>query len=45
MTTYLAIVLLAVMIFLCISDVVEVITQATADWQRARDLSRKHATR
>jgi hypothetical protein len=45
MTTYLAIVLLAVLIFLCVSDVVEVITDATGEWERARDLSRKHATR
>lgn len=45
MTTYLAIVLLAVMIFLCIPDVVEAIARATGEWERARDLSRKHATR
>ena len=45
MTPYLAIVLLAVLIFLCIPDVVEVITRATAELERARDLSKKHATR
>lgn len=42
MIAYLLIVLLAVLIFLCISDVVQVITQATAEWERARDLSKKH---
>ena len=45
MNAYLAIALLAVLIFLCISDVVEVITQATGEWERARDLSKKHATK
>jgi hypothetical protein len=45
MTAYLAITLLAVLIFLCISDVVDVITRATSEFEKARDLSRKHATR
>ena len=37
---YVLIVLLAVLIFLCISDVVQVITQATVEWERSRDLSK-----
>ena len=45
MMAYVLIVLLAVLIFLCIPDVVEVITQATAEWQRAKDLSKKHLAR
>lgn len=45
MIAYLLIALLAVLIFLCISDVVEVITEAAGEWVRARDLSKKHLAR
>ena len=45
MMAYFLIALFSVLIFLCFSDVVEVITEATGEWGRARNLSKKHATR
>ena len=43
---YFLITLLSVLIFLCFSDVVEVITEAAGQWERARNLSkRQHAAR
>lgn len=45
MMAYVLIALLSVLIFLCFSDVVEVITEATGQLGRARNLSRKHAAR
>ena len=45
MMAYVVIILLAVLIFLCISDVVEAITDATAEWERARHFSKKHLVR
>jgi hypothetical protein len=44
MMAYFLIALLSVLIFLCFSDVVEVISEATGGWGRARNLSKKHAT-
>ena len=46
MMAYLVIAMLSILIFLCFSDVVEVITEATGQWERARNLSKKqHAAR
>jgi hypothetical protein len=45
MIAYVLIALLAVLIFLCISDVVQVVARATAEWERLRDLSKKHPAR
>jgi hypothetical protein len=45
MMAYILIALLGVLIFLCISDFVQVITQATAEWERARVSSKKHQVR
>lgn len=45
MMAYFLIALLSVLIFLCFSDVVEAISEATGQWGRARNLSKKHATR
>jgi hypothetical protein len=45
MMAYFLIVLLSMLIFLCFSDVVEVITEASAQRERARVYSRKHAVR
>jgi hypothetical protein len=45
MIAYVLIALLAVLIFLCISDVVQVVTRAAAEWERVRDLSKKHPAR
>jgi hypothetical protein len=45
MIAYFLIALLTVLIFLCISDVVQVVAQAIAEWRRARDLSRKQLAR
>lgn len=42
---YLLIALLGVLIFLCFSDVVEAVIRATAEWERARVLSKKHPAR
>jgi hypothetical protein len=43
---YFLLALLSVLIFLCFSDVVEVITEAAGQWERARNLSkRQHAAR
>ena len=42
MMTYLLITLLAVLIFLCIPDVVQVVTQGTAELAKARVSSKKH---
>ena len=42
MIAYVLIALLAVLIFLCISDVVQVVTRATAEWERVKDLSKKN---
>jgi hypothetical protein len=43
---YFLIALLSVLIFLCFSEIVEVITEAAGQWERARDLSkRQHAAR
>jgi hypothetical protein len=38
---YILIALLAVLIFLAMSDFVEGITQATAEWERARSFTKK----
>jgi hypothetical protein len=38
---YLLIALMAVLIFLAMSDFVEGVTQATAEWERARSFSKK----
>jgi len=45
MITYVLIAVLAVLIFLSIPDVVEVIGQATYEWERAKDLSKKNPAR
>jgi len=42
---YVLIALLAVLIFLSLSDFVETVTERTAEWERARNLSRKHTAR
>jgi len=36
---------LAVLIFLCVPDVVQVVVQAVSEWERANDLSKKHPAR
>ena len=41
MITYVLIAVLAVLIFLCIPDFVQTIGQATYEWERAKDLSKK----
>ena len=38
---YLLIALMAVLVFLAMSDFVEGVTQATAEWERARSFSKK----
>lgn len=45
MMAYVLIVLLAALIFLCVSDVVEAITEATARWERARHSSKRDLAR
>ena len=45
MMAYVVIAMLSILIFLCFSDVVDVIAEATGQWERARNLSKKHATR
>ncbi len=45
MNAYLVITLLALLIFLCISDVVEVVTRAAAEWERAKDFSKRNLVR
>lgn len=45
MITYVLIAVLAVLIFLCIPDVVQVVGEAASQWERANDLSRKHHAR
>jgi len=45
MITYVLIAVLAVLIFLSIPDVVQVIGQATYEWERAKDLSKKNPAR
>jgi hypothetical protein len=45
MMAYVLIVLLAVLIFLSISDVVPVVGRAAGEWERAKDLSKKNAAR
>jgi len=45
MITYVLIVVLAVLIFLCVPDVVQVVVQAVSEWERANDLSKKHPAR
>jgi hypothetical protein len=42
---YVLIALLAILIFLSVSDFVEAVTEGTAEWERARDLSKKHPAR
>ena len=44
MMAYVLIALLSILIFLCFSDVVEVITEAMGQWERARNVGR-HAVR
>lgn len=45
MMAYFLIVLLSMLIFLCFSNVVEVITEASAQREKARVYSKKHAVR
>jgi hypothetical protein len=45
MMAYVLIALLSILIFLCFSDVVEVITEATGQWERARNVGKRHAAR
>lgn len=45
MMTYIVIAVLAVLIFLCIPDVVQVVGQAADEWERANDVSKKHPAR
>jgi hypothetical protein len=45
MITYVLIAVLAVLIFLCFPDVVQVVGQAASEWDKARDLSKKHLAR
>jgi hypothetical protein len=45
MMTYVLIAVLAVLIFLCVPDVVQVVGQAASEWKRANDLSKKHPAR
>ncbi len=45
MITYVLIAVLAVLIFLCMPDFVQAIGQASSQWEKVRDLSKKHAVR
>lgn len=45
MITYGLIAVLAVLIFLSMPDVVQVIGQAASEWERPKDLSKKHPAR
>jgi cell division FtsZ-interacting protein ZapD len=45
MMAYVLVLLLALLIFLSISDVVPVLERAATKWERAKDLSKKHAAR
>lgn len=45
MITYLLIAVLAVLIFLCIPDFVQVTGQAASEWEKASHLSKKHPAR
>ena len=45
MMAYVLIFLLAVLIFLSISDVVPAVERASVEWERTKDLSKKHAAR
>ncbi len=45
MITYVLIAVLAVLIFLCIPDAVQVIGQATYKCERAKDLSKRNPAR